>query len=200
MNDTDASAGPVFKPDANGKVRMLGTNSADDAVVREEADGIVYLSVRKIGRAFKASQVKSLSADLLGGNDVFLLKNLASSLKIPMTISGGAGNDNITAAAGNDVLNGNDGNDSLFGGLGNDELHGGVGNDSLRGDAGNDRLFGEDGNDTIFGGPGADKLFGGAGNDKLTCNDGTRDSVSGGSGTDTCIADADDLLSSIEKH
>jgi uncharacterized delta-60 repeat protein len=164
MNDTDASAGPVIKPDANGLVRVVGTDGADGVVLREEADGMIYLVRKSMGRAFKVDDMKSLSVTLLGGNDSFTLKNLAATLAIPMSISGGAGNDSITTAAGSDVLNG------------------------------------DDGNDVLSGGPGSDKLFGGAGNDKIISNDGTRDSVSGGGGIDTCLGDANDVLTSVEVH
>jgi uncharacterized delta-60 repeat protein len=159
MNDTATSAGPVIKADSNGLVRVLGTNGADSVILREESDDTIYLSRKGMGRAFNVGDMKSLSASLGGGNDSFTLKNLASKLTIPMSISGGAGNDTITTAAGNDVLNGDDGNDVLNGGLGSDTLFGGTGND---------KIISNDGvRDSVSGGSGMDTCAGDS-NDVLT--------------------------------
>lgn len=90
------------------------------------------------------------------------------------TLSGGAGNDVLSAGAqadslsggnGDDVLNGYQGKDTLRGGQHHDLLGGGEGNDSLFGDEGRDRLDGGEGDDWLVGGEGADTLSAGAGND-----------------------------------
>lgn len=76
------------------------------------------------------------------------------------SLTGGNGNDTISAAAfgGNATLNGGNGADlltgssqadSLNGGAGNDTLLAGDGDDSLTGGAGNDSLNGEGGQDTL---------------------------------------------------
>jgi Ca2+-binding RTX toxin-like protein len=55
---------------------------------------------------------------------------------------------------------------------------------------------------TLDAGTGTDLLAGGAGDDFLTAQDGTadyRDSLLGDDGNDTAVADAEDILTSIEQ-
>jgi serralysin len=86
-------------------------------------------------------------------NDVLETRTDASGI-----LSGGAGNDTLTAYLGNDLL---------AGGAGNDYLTAGDGNDSLDGGLGNDKLYGGNGNDTLLVSAGTDTFSGGAGNDVL---------------------------------
>ncbi len=65
------------------------------------------------------------------------------------------------------------------GGAGADELHGGGSGDQLRGDGGNDLLFGDGGNDVL---------------NAVEAEAGTSDTLSGGSGTDTCRVDDADVI------
>ncbi len=90
------------------------------------------------------------------------------------TLSGGAGNDTLTASTVGSVLFGDDGDDTLTGRDNRDTLHGGAGKDTLDGGAGADTLLGEDGDDTILAGPAPDLA---------PINQG--DVISGGAGTDT---------------
>jgi Ca2+-binding RTX toxin-like protein len=80
------------------------------------------------------------------------------TVAIGNTISGTAGNDNLTATSAVDALSG---------GAGDDILHGGGGPDFIDGGDGNDQLFGDDGNDFLVGGPGQDTLVGGLGGDQF---------------------------------
>lgn len=64
----------------------------------------------------------------------------ASSLDIPCTITGTAGDDVLTGTDGDDVICGLAGNDTISGGLGDDVLKGGAGNDSLSGGQGSDTI------------------------------------------------------------
>ena len=83
-------------------------------------------------------------------------------------VTGGTGNDSLTASATGSTLNGGPGNDTLIGGAGNDTLNGGTGNDTLRGGDGNDTMNGDDGNDTFDEGSasnGMDVMNGGNGTD-----------------------------------
>jgi Ca2+-binding RTX toxin-like protein len=73
-------------------------------------------------------------------------------------LTGGAGNDVLTASNSWTFLFGGDGADNLTGGTGYDNLVGGNGNDTLSGNAGNDTLIGGAGNDILTGGVGADKF------------------------------------------
>jgi len=112
-------------------------------------------------------------------------------------ILGGSAGDSLSGSAGNNRLDGGAGNDTLRGFGSHDELNGGAGNDKLDGGSGPDALFGGDGNDTLIGGHGRDRLSGGAGNDYFIANDGEIDTLLGGAGADTKLADATDILNDI---
>lgn len=85
-------------------------------------------------------------------------------------VTGGAGNDSLTAASGVAA--------TLNGGAGDDTLVGDSGNDTLNGDAGDDTLQGKGGNDTLNGGDGDDTF-----DEESAANGG--DVITGGAGTDT---------------
>jgi len=84
--------------------------------------------------------------------------HVAASVKAPVTMRGGAGDDTLIGGSAADRLIGGQGNDRLIGGRGDDQLYGGPGDDVL---------VGGPGNDLLSGGPGVDKLGGGPGNDQL---------------------------------
>jgi chitinase len=63
-----------------------------------------------------------------------------------------------------------------------------------------DTICGLGGNDTITGGGDRDTLLGGAGNDLIIARDGIPDVVNGGAGFDTCICDAFDHVTNIERR
>ncbi|WP_151717622.1 Hint domain-containing protein [Gemmobacter serpentinus] len=122
----------------------------------------------------------------------------ATSSNADLTISTGAGNDEVLSGgghdtidggAGNDLIYGGDGNDSLMGNDGDDYMEGGTGNDTLSGDEGNDFVRGDAGNDTVYGGAGDDSVYGGADDDHVYGGDGN-DEVYGGFGTDTVYGGA----------
>jgi len=106
--------------------------------------------------------------------------------QLTLTLSDGAGIDNVQGTAYDDVILGNSGGNSLMGNRGNDYLWGRRGNDWLDGGAGNDTLYGGDGNDTLLGKSGNDSLYGHAGDDTLNGNEGN-DYLSGDEGNDTYI-------------
>jgi hypothetical protein len=81
------------------------------------------------------------------------------------TLIGTQGDDVIAALAGNDNVQGLGGNDLICGGSGNDQINGGEGNDRINGESGNDELNGGSNLDT--------------------------DLANGGSGSDTCFAQAE---------
>jgi len=105
---------------------------------------------------------------------------------------GGPGPNRMVGGPDRDALCGEDGNDTILGRGGNDALVGG-------GD--NDRISGEDGDDKLKGGRGADELDGGPGDDILRPgmfhqpNDGARDTVRCGGGTDTVYVTGMDRVS-----
>jgi hypothetical protein len=101
------------------------------------------------------------------------------------TINGLGGNDAICGGNGNDVLDGGKGNDTVNGMAGDDIVRGGPGNDWVLGSDGDDQLFGDDGDDRLNGGPGDDHLNGGQGDDVLNSGPGG-DILDGGPGVDAC--------------
>jgi Ca2+-binding RTX toxin-like protein len=82
-------------------------------------------------------------------------------------LSGGAGNDSLTAAT--------NGDSKLFGGSGKDVLLGKNGNDHLDGGGGNDLLIGGKGNDVLKGGSGSDKYVFGRGDGRDSIQEGSSD-------------------------
>ena len=61
------------------------------------------------------------------------------------------------------------------------------------------KIDGGDGNDTIRAGNGNDNILGGAGNDTIYCRNGVRDTVDGGTGTNSAQVDKIDVLKHIQK-
>jgi hypothetical protein len=145
-----------------------GTSSSETIVVRQNGtlisvDGTSSQNVERVSRVVVRAGA---------GNDTV---NVAT-LKIPVTIWGGKGDDRVYLGNGNDTAYGDQGNDTilgssgndwLVGGEGNDQVWGGAGNDWITGDNGEDRLSGDNGNDTIAGGEGKDTLAGGSGVDQF---------------------------------
>jgi Ca2+-binding RTX toxin-like protein len=83
---------------------------------------------------------------------------VASTITIPVTMRGGAGNDNLVGGSGPDKLIGGEGSDRLNGRGGDDLIFGGPGNDEIVGGPGNDVLRGGPGRDTILPGPGTNAV------------------------------------------
>jgi VCBS repeat-containing protein len=106
-------------------------------------------------------------------------------------VSGGAGNDTISAADGARDFRGEGGDDTLNGGELDDYLYGQTGNDTLNGNLGADQLEGNENDDTLNGGGGNDTLYGGGGNDTANGGDGA-DTAYGEDHDDTLNGDAGD--------
>ena len=150
---------------------------------------------------YRASTIRILG---LGGNDAI---SVADGITNPVYVDGGDGDDGITGGAGNDSLYGGAGRDSIRGGAGRDLIQGNSGNDQLFGEGGSDRLYGYTGSDFLDGGSGNARLDGGtsidtyygqSGNDTIYAHDTNRESIFGGSGTDSAQIDSLDIKSSIE--
>ncbi len=190
-------------------VLLVGGPEADSFLVELTPDGRTY----KIDSA-AALEVGGKVCWHPGGNPLQLLCDAPSiagfevkgeagddtvevggTVAIPMTLSGGAGDDRMRGGLGPDKLLGGDGFDRLFGEAGNDSVLGGSGADILLGSNGDDKLAGEgasdnivggNGNDQLFGGLRHDNLFGSAGDDRLNGGEG-RDLLNGGNGNDVYI-------------
>ncbi|MDQ3742005.1 MAG: hypothetical protein M3389_13785, partial [Actinomycetota bacterium] len=84
-------------------------------------------------------------------------------------VSGGSGNDEMTAPAGGIYeFRGNGGADQLYGNASRTILTGGAGEDYLEGAGGPDDMHGGTEDDILHGGPGGDALAGGAGTDLVS--------------------------------
>ena len=93
------------------------------------------------------------------GIDIITSSANAKGAKVNI-VSGGSGNDKLTAADAGATLDGGYGDDQLKGGTGNDILKGGFGgNDSLLGGSGKDLLTGGIGKDAMQGGLDADRFI-----------------------------------------
>ncbi|HXR31640.1 MAG TPA: hypothetical protein VN752_10930 [Solirubrobacterales bacterium] len=83
---------------------------------------------------------------------------VARAVTVPVTMRGGAGDDDLSGGGGADKLSGGPGDDRLSGRGGDDLIHGGPGDDLIRG--------GSD-DDVVRGGPGQDKTLGGSGHNDV---------------------------------
>lgn len=102
-----------------------------------------------------APSIAGFEVNAGGGEDRV---QVAPSVKVPVTMRGGGGDDTLLGGSAADKLVGGRGNDRLLGGRGDDQLYGGPGNDLLIGGPGNDVLNGGAGNDRLLAGPGANRV------------------------------------------
>ena len=198
---------------------LITVANGDDIDVRVEAGNVIFerngstttvgtvadvtlLQITCSGSSSSASntiQINLSSADgLAGGFQITVTGNGgadlidASQTDVPVSLSGGTGNDTLIGGSGNDTLDGGAGADSLTGGDGDDNLTGGTGSDVLAGEGGDDVCLGGDSADNVSGGTGNDIVNGQGGNDTVTGDDGNdyvyggagRDYVDGGDGSD----------------
>ena len=124
-------------------------------------------------------------------------------------VIGGVAGDRITGSPRADAIYGYAGNDTLRGGRGDDTLDGGAGNDVVMGQAGADIVAGGHDQDLVDGGPGQDTIYGEyalgcngtdsciGGADVIRAQDGQRDLISCGIGTDRAQIDRFDVVRDI---
>ncbi|MEM7311507.1 MAG: LamG-like jellyroll fold domain-containing protein, partial [Planctomycetota bacterium] len=100
------------------------------------------------------------------GDDII---EIDDSVRVPITIYGGEGDDILMGGSGVNFIYGDAGDDVIIGGLAADELFGGAGQDSLEGRAGDDFLDGGQGDDELIGGDGNDtyRILSGFGADSV---------------------------------
>ena len=128
-------------------------------------------------------------ADVTGGQGNNSLTADGSSQYIHLgagddILDGGPGSDTVSSASGDDLLYGSKGHDSIAGGSDDDHLFGGLGADTLLGQSGHDTLEGGEGHDILRGSSGNDLLLGDAGDDLLHGGS-DNDTLSGDAGRDT---------------
>lgn len=214
-----ASDGPASGPVSitrNGTLTLRGTTRAeklsiDERYVASRDDYVTQWFARRDawGRMIDMSAVKRLVIDAGAGDDIIT----APLTKRPVTLVGGRGNDQLFAgfrstylrnvgAADDVVLSGGDGDDRITffgnailatGGRGNDRI---IGNFAGTGTTFNLIRGGEGDDDILTTGPRNQRAFdcfGDDGNDTLTSG-GCLDLLDGGPGTDTAVADPNDIL------
>src|SRR5262249_1741862 len=97
----------------------LANNQIQVILTHKNSAGVTVVDASQV---FSVYQVRTITFDGLGGNDFF-----QNDTPVPVTATGGAGNDTLIGGSGADYLYGNDGNDFLVGRGGNDYLAGGNG-------------------------------------------------------------------------
>jgi hemolysin type calcium-binding protein len=107
---------------------------------------------------------------------VTLLLALSAGMALAATFFGTDASDNLNGTKGSDVIFGGGDGDIVLGKGGDDVLHGGAGGDGVSGDAGRD------------------VVYGGFSGDQLYADDGIRDVLYCGGGTDTVFVDPIDHL------
>jgi hypothetical protein len=95
---------------------------------------------------------------------------------------------------GADRLKGTDAKNEIRGLRGGDYIAGKPRADELYGNRGQDEVRAGNGRDRVFGGRGRDALYGGGGNDTMNAQDGYKDNVNCGLGTDTAYVDTLDRV------
>jgi Ca2+-binding RTX toxin-like protein len=169
-----AAQGAVPAAGAEKAVNVLLASGAEDNLIeiKLSADGRTYAidstGPLEIGGSIcanppgnpnelicQAPAIAGFEVNAGGGNDRVVI---AREVMVPVTLRGGAGNDELIGGSGSDSLLGNAGNDRLVGRAGADSLMGGEGDDRLVGGSGNDLLRGGPGNDELIGGSGANDV------------------------------------------
>lgn len=168
--------------------------SLDQVVVSQPSSDVVQLEDRTVSGGIDpgpctplseyivncpSSSVSSLTLDLGPHNDRFEML-----ISLPVTLYGGADQDQVIGGPLADVLDGGAGWDRLSGGAGDDTLTGREGEDTLDGGAGNDVLVGSEASDIFAGGPG---------DDDIRSRDGVPETVGCGDGDDRVTADPTDI-------
>jgi Ca2+-binding RTX toxin-like protein len=154
--------------DVDPPVAITLAGGADDG---RPGEGDDLANVEKVALSVGGTFVGS------NGPDEFKLSQVGT----PSELVGGAGDDRLRAGDGPDRVDGGPGNDSLDAGFGDDVIVGGPGRDTISGD-----LAGGDCGPLWCKYP--------YGNDTIDARDGEVDSITCGSGTDTVLADAIDVV------
>ena len=195
---TRAPATPVFEPLegrqllssvslSNGILTLVGnTSSANELVIQPSGSSNLFAYANNVSKTVSKSSVKAVKFTGGSRNDLIFL---STSINVPTTVTGGAGDDDIRLSGGNDVVDAGDGNDRIWTRPGNDKVIGGNGDDEFKGDLGNDTFDGGAGKDYADGGQGDDLILTGDGDDTLIGNL-DDDKLDGGNGHDSIRADS----------
>jgi Ca2+-binding RTX toxin-like protein len=130
-----------------GVLTVVGTDANDTISVGLNATDNTKLDVNLNGTVSSFALLNAGTAAITGinisggnGDDKISIDQTNGGITLPVTLSGGNGQDSLSGGAGNDVLSGGNGTDVLAGGDGNDSLSGGNGKDMLDGGLGTNVL------------------------------------------------------------
>ncbi|MFG3438851.1 calcium-binding protein [Nonomuraea sp. NPDC047897] len=147
-----ASAATVTAQLDSGRILVNGSSADDGIEIDLNAAGTVVTISNTLGSVAagpgcaQAGGTARCPAGGIDRVDVFAgdgIDAIRNNTKLPSTLSGDNGFDNVSGGSGADILFGGFGDDKLNGGLGNDRLSGGIGTDTLNGGADTDRCDGE---------------------------------------------------------
>lgn len=127
-----------FVVDDEGTLSVMGTGGNDRIIVQHGANDTVSIRYNNVLHSGFAG-VEKVVVFGHNGNDTIT----AGSVRLPVELYGGVGNDYLAGGISDDVVDGGDGNDRLFGNNGFDILLGGGGNDRLSGGNGDDYGYGD---------------------------------------------------------
>jgi len=177
----DTSGTPV-------SLTLTGTNSIDIAT-----------SLTTTSTGLMTVDASGLSAQATG-TDTLVISVTSQGTLGTSSITGSAGEDDITIGNFASTIDGGGGNDSITGGTANDNLAGGEGNDTITGSGGNDIYSGGAGDDLLTVQGTSTNVDGGAGNDTINMDStlSSGDTVVGGDGTDILVIDTAATASSSE--
>ncbi|HST18158.1 MAG TPA: calcium-binding protein [Gaiellaceae bacterium] len=143
----------------NGLLSIEGSRGNDAIALRLKAGdpATIQVDAGDDGSAdfeFPRASVARIALDAEQGDDVVRVDeaNGVFDDKIPTTLDGGAGDDNLSGGSGAETLLGGSGDDRIDGNKGNDRSAMGSGNDTFVWDPGDgsDTIEGEDGYDTML--------------------------------------------------
>lgn len=129
--------------EAADTITVTATNAADVFGAAGDAGGVAVFGLQAAVQVFFAEVANDrLTLNALGGDDVVDASSLDAD-GIPLTISGGLGNDVLIGGDGNETIVGGDGNDLALMGAGDDTFvwNPGDDNDTLEGQAGFDTML-----------------------------------------------------------
>ena len=86
-----------------GSLQITGTSADDFVEVRRSAPGVISVTTDDVIQTFSISDVRRIQATLLGGNDQFITRG---TVRVPMNLAGGKGNDILRGGAGRDLIAG----------------------------------------------------------------------------------------------
>jgi len=232
-NSADKSYQYTLAPDAGSTKTLIISSGADRITVKNFTDGNLGIVLGVAGPVVVAPKNRTIVGDLapldvnpseeglqLGYDELDNVLVGEAQPDRPDMLYDSAGDDLIQAGGGDDVVNAwRGGKERIEGGAGRDSLDGGGGDDIILGGTQGDIIIGGDGNDRLYAngevtlavaieqgrsqegsGIKGDWLSGGQGSDTLVAG-ADNDALSGGGGADVLVAGAgDDLLIGDHTH